>query len=163
MSDAANQDSNVDVSKLQIICAALALVTVAWMAYVVFVTDSLGASQTPVLGAWTILGASLGGVALLLRLYISNMMELSASNKPDEGDEDLPADREKLIAVYKKQFVVSQCLLVAAAFLNINAAFHEHYWASLGVASLLVIGMVAGFPTSTAVEKWVGKRMSRSA
>lgn len=163
MSDAGNQDSSIDVSKLQIICAVLVLATVGWMGYVIFATDSLGADQAPVLGTWTIFGAAFAGIALLLKMFIGNMMELSAANKPDEGDEDLPANKEALVGVYRRQFIVSQFLLASAAFLNIDATFHEHYWASLGVACIMVIAMVAGYPTSTAVERWVGKRMARTA
>jgi hypothetical protein len=158
MNDAGNQDSNIDVSKLQIICAVLVLATVGWMAYVIFGTDALGDQQRPVMGTWTIFGAGLGGVALLLKMFIGNMMELSSSNKPDEGEEDLPADQAKMIGIYNKQFVVSQLLLTSAAWLNIDAT-----WASLGAASILVIGMVAGYPTSSAVEKWVAKRKARTA
>jgi hypothetical protein len=89
------------------------------------------------------------------------MMEISASNKPVEGEDDLPADRKKLFSIYQRQFGVSLLLLTSAACLNIDAPIYDHNWVSLGVSSILIIGMVSMFPTTSEVESWIEKRMKR--
>ena len=153
--------SHIEVANLQYLCAGMVIATVAWMAYVILGTDALGDMHQPVVSTWTIFGAGFAGMAFLLRMFIRNMMEISASNKPGDGEDDLPADRNQLFSIYQRQFGVSLLLLTSAAFLNIDAPFYDHNWVSLGVSSILIIGMVNMFPTSTEVENWIEKRMQR--
>jgi hypothetical protein len=156
-----DNNSKINVANLQILNAIMTLGIVAWMGYVAFGTNALSDPRRPAIAVWTIIGAGFAGIAVLLRLFIANMMELTATTKPEQDEEDLPANREKLISIYQRQSVVSLILFASAAGLNINATFYEHYWASLGVASVLVIGMVALFPSEESAEKWIQKRISR--
>ena len=68
-----------------------------------------------------------------------------------------------LMAVCQTRLIVKLALLEGAAFFNIIALHMEHNWWSLAAAILLMILMLASFPTRSKIVFWVQTQKEMSS
>ena len=61
----------------------------------------------------------------------------------------------EFIALYQVRMIVGLAILEAAAFFNLVAFQLEHHWLSLAATGVLVIFMLANWPTRSKIQSWV--------
>ncbi len=72
---------------------------------------------------------------------------------PDDADE-----LSRMLNTYQLRLIMGLALLEGAAFFNLIALIIEGHWWSLGIALLLVLFMLARFPTHTRIKHWIEAR-----
>jgi hypothetical protein len=85
------------------------------------------------------------------------------SGRPAQGQnaEALKTDAGKLATVYQMQLILGAALTEGAAFFAGVAYLLEKNPIALGLALLLVGGLVARFPTTIRVERWIAEQQER--
>lgn len=61
----------------------------------------------------------------------------------------------QLCGVYQTKMIIGMALLEGVAFLNIVAYMQTLQWWSLGIAGILLFGMLVTFPTGGKVDFWI--------
>jgi hypothetical protein len=68
-------------------------------------------------------------------------------------------DAGKLAATYQLKTIIGAALLEGPAFFALMAYMLEGHWLSLIAAGVLLVGLLAYFPTSDRVQSWVGEQL----
>ena len=74
--------------------------------------------------------------------------EAKRSSSPD-------SETEQLLAVYQTKAITSGAILEGAALGNLTAFLIEGHSYSLAIGLLLMLGILASFPTRQGVEDWL--------
>jgi hypothetical protein len=83
------------------------------------------------------------------------------SQAPRISPEAIPTDADKLAMAYLPQFIVGAALLEGSAFFAGIAYFLGQNPIALGLALLLVGGLILRFPTRHRVQLWVEKQRDK--
>ena len=135
------------VRVMQIIAGALVMGVVTFGLVAVFI---VGAFDEPADGfIISAIAAAFASGAFVMHLVVPGMM--TASSRGDAA----AADESSLYQIYQVRMIVGLAMLEGAAFFNIIATILEHNWWSLAIAGVLVLWMLAMFPTTTRVKHWV--------
>lgn len=70
-------------------------------------------------------------------------------------------DAAKLAAVYQSKTIVAAAVLEGAAFFALVVYMVERHVASLAVAAVLLLGLLAHIPTTASVEGWISDRLGK--
>jgi hypothetical protein len=144
------------VRAMQIIAGALVMGVLA--AGVVFIFMTFGKKQPIPNPFLTYLAAGWGAIAIVLSFVVPGVMggnmrrnsnaspPLSSGNVPPVGP---------LVGRYQTLLIIRLAMLEGAAFFAIFAYFLEANLISLGVAGVLLLVMLASFPTVSRVENWI--------
>lgn len=92
--------------------------------------------------------------------------KIAAETGPPSGDASAqPAgaqtDAAKLAAAYQTKTIVAAAVLEGAAFFALVVYMVERHVASLAVAAVLLLGLLAHIPTTASVEGWISDRLGK--
>jgi len=150
----------------QIIVAALAMGVVTFAVVVVFFVSRGPALKGNLL---TLLAISFAGVALVLGLVIPQL--ITAANRrriaagawqssPNQGP--MPdSDAGRLAMSYPAKLIAGAALFEGGCFFALVAYMLEGQPLSLGVAAVLLLCLLAHFPTLGRVEAWIEEQLRR--
>lgn len=126
---------------MQIIAGALVLGSTLFAVSVLVSFE--GASDT--LELLGMIGLGFAAVAIAVSSIVPGMI-----GKLNEG-----SSTTEHMGVYQTRLIVRLAILDGAAFFNITALQMEHNFWSLGIAGLLMILMLASFPTQSKIALWL--------
>ena len=90
---------------------------------------------------------------IIIRAQLKQAIAAGMHQRPDE-------ERiQECCGIYQTQMIVGFALLEGAAFFNLVAMMVEHCAASIAVVTLLLLLMVAKFPTRDKVSFWVQDKL----
>lgn len=147
------------VRAMQIIAAALIMGVLMFLGVVLVVTAGKLDGQPEMI---TMIAAGFAFLMLVNHFVIPPIIgkaqlkqALAAGMNQKQDDERI----QEYCGVYQTQMIVGFALLEGAAFFNLVAMMMEHCAASIAVVALLLLVMVAKFPTRDKVSFWVQDKM----
>jgi hypothetical protein len=149
------------IRTMQIIAGALIGGVTIFAATAVLET---GALDQPSAGQ-TLASIAAGAVLLVMVPFMVIPGYFSASATNTEIDETLSHEHSELFehcGVYQTRMIIRFALLEGVAFFNTVALIAEHNWWSLAIVGVLVMAMLAMFPTRTKVEYFVEQQQMES-
>ena len=154
------------VRTAQIILGALAagVLTFAVLVLVVFKGEPQANNTL------TTVAVAFGVVDLVLSFLVPSLVAANARRRIADGtwqasqnQGPLPdTDAGKLAMVYQTKMIIGAALLEGGCFLALYAYMSEGHWPGLTVAALLLICLLAHFPTSDRMETWIDEQLRRN-
>ncbi len=155
------QDPKFDASvrRLQIIAAALIMGVLMFLGVVLVATAGKFDGQPEMI---TMIAAGFAFLMLvnhfvippiIVKAQLKQAIAAGMHQKPDEER------TQECFGIYQTQMIVGFALLEGAAFFNLVAMMVEHCAASIAVVTLLLLWMVAKFPTRDKVSFWVQDKL----
>ncbi len=162
---------------LRIIILAMVMGVFMFGAVAVFVRvgasndASVAGDGIPIL---TYIALAFGAMSVLMRLVVPGVIVSASRRKIAGGDFDRSgtcggvassrpaadtADAGKLMTVYVLRTIIAGAILEGACLLAIVAHFVDGSIATIVVAGVLAVGILALLPTWTAVEQWLDDQM----
>ena len=159
------KDLSIAVRTMQIIILALTMGLLSFFAIVCFVMPGGMRGDFGAMPLLTCTGLGLAVTMIGVRWIVLQVMTASARrailrDTPDSdrgsSSSELP-DRAagQLVALYQTRMIVGAALLEGACFFLLVAHMVEHSPWSLAVAIVMILGVVAHFPTPDRVAGWV--------
>jgi amino acid transporter len=149
-------DKNAIVRVMQIIAGALIAGVAAFGVYAAAqgLAEPPDPERTPFLAY---MGAVMTFGMITAALFVPAAIARAGQKPPEarrEPSRGAAADDPDLryYSTYQTMMIVRLALLEGAAFLNLVALLQEHHWWSLALTGLLLLVMLASFPTSSRVE-----------
>lgn len=144
---------------IQIIAAALMLGVMVFLGVVLVITAGRIDGQPEMI---TMIAAGFAFLMLVNHFLIPSIMVKAQLRQAALSGIDQKSEGEKIQAccgIYQTQFIAGFALLEGAAFFNIVALMMEHCVAAIAVVTLLLLVMVAKFPTRDKVSIWVQHKL----
>lgn len=147
------------VRTMQIIAAALMLGVLMFLGVVLVVTQGKLDGHPEMI---TLIAAGFAFLMIVNHFVIPSIIlkaqlkqAIAAGMNQKQDDERI----QQFCGVYLTQLIVGFALLEGAAFFNLVAMLVEHCAASIAVVTLLLLLMVAKFPTRDRVSWWVQDKL----
>ncbi len=150
----------------QIILAALVMGVVMFGVVIVF---GMSGGQPKEGSILTLLAVIVGGANLMLCFVIPQFVIAANRRKIASGTWMSPrnqapvpdSDAGKLAATYQVKMIIGAALLEGGCFLALVAYMTERQSLSLAVAAVLLLCLLAHFPTLGRVEAWIEEQLRR--
>lgn len=134
-----------------------------------FVVMQRGVGGQGTLGVLTLASLGLAATAVPAGFLIGQQVIRSARSRlvpgtwrPVQEQSGCPGTEvEFLVATYQNQLIVGAALLEGACFLALMAYLTESHLASLAVAGMCLLGILARFPTAGGLADWVERQLQR--
>lgn len=160
------QQVAVTVRTAQIILAALVMGVVMFGVVVLFGMPGGQAAQG---SALTLLAVCFAGVDLVLCLLVPNLIAAVHRRKLAAGTwQAAPSrgpvpdtDAGKLAMIYQVKMIIGAAMLEGGCFLALFAYMLERHLPSLVMAAVLLVALLAQFPTYGRVEAWIEEQLRR--
>jgi hypothetical protein len=146
---------------LQIIIASLAAGVTIFLLISLVVGPPGNAPVAALAGLPVLTAISLLFALMVIPLSIVVPTLLTDSRRKQIAKTPPPHDRPELIATYQTQKIVGGALNEGAAFFTAIAYFVERNPVALGLTVLLILGIVARFPTRAKVEEWLEDQLQK--
>jgi hypothetical protein len=140
---------------LQIIIASLAAGVTIFLLISLVVGRPGNAPQAILAGLPVLTAVSLLFALIVIPLSIVVPTLITDSRRKQLVKTPPEQDRHELITTYQTQKIVGGALNEGVAFFTAIAYFVERNPVALGLTLLLILGIVARFPTSSKVEEWL--------
>ncbi len=148
----------------QVVVAALVLGVVAFMLVAFFVAGGLKPLRTEL--TISAIAAIVSVVLIVARFVVPTLMTRKecakiarrtnpASSSDLSGTSVSDGDQEKLLPLFPTRTIVAAAILEGAAFLNLAVFLSEGQVYSLLLAGIMILGIMAGFPTSGRLTSWL--------
>ena len=170
MDENLQEDLSGPVRTMQIIVVALTMGLLSFLAIVCLLPSGGARGDFGVMPLLTCIGLGFAATLIVVRWIVLQIMTAGARRQILRGPSDtgrgkssseLP-DRAagQLIAFYQTRMIVSAALLEGPAFFLLTAHMVERSPWSLAAAIVMILGVVAHFPTRERVAGWVEQQMS---
>jgi hypothetical protein len=100
----------------------------------------------------SLLAAFFAAVAIVVRQVVLGLM--SGRAIPHNNEPTVPAS----LRLFQTRMIVGLALLEGAAFFNLVAFMTEGHWWTLIVVAVLLVWMLASFPTHGRLKQWIEDR-----
>ncbi|QDT53623.1 hypothetical protein Pan44_16460 [Caulifigura coniformis] len=158
----ANGDSGATSAQLRMQTRTIQIVVAALITGVVTFAGFLAVSgefQKPPRGqTLSYVAVAFGALAAVLHVVVPAAIERTSLAKQGVG-----AGPEMLMGTLFTRTIVACAILEGAAFFSLVAFQTEHQLWVLGVTAVLLLLMIAQFPTATRIEHWLETRMMEQA
>ena len=147
------------VRMMQIIAAALIMGVLMFLGVVLLATAGRIDGQPEMI---TMIAAGFAFLMLVNHFVIPPFIVKAQLKQSVGSGNHQKSEEEKILAscgIYQTQLIVGFALLEGAAFFNLVAMMVEHCVASIAVVTLLLLVMVAKFPTRDSVSFWVQDKL----
>jgi len=136
---------------IQIVVAALITGVVAFAGFLAFT----GELQKPARGqTLSYIAVAFGALAAVLHAVVPTVIERAALANQGVG-----AGPEMMMGALFTRTIVACAILEGAAFFSLVAVQTEHQLWVLGVTGVLLLLMLAQFPSATRIQHWLEARM----
>ena len=106
-----------------------------------------------------------GAIALVVPAIIAASQRKKIANgtwQPANRQIPVPdTDAGKLVAIYQLKIIISAAFFEGPAFLALFAYMSEGKLINLGMAGVMLLGLMSQFPTVGRVEAWVEQQLCR--
>jgi hypothetical protein len=144
----------------QIIASSLVIGVLMFAGYVLLVARPIAQAEA---GTLTTIALLLGATAVVLSWVVPRILGSAQRRQIADGtwqpprgqDAEYPTDAARLAAVYQTKLVVGAAILEGACFFALYAYWCEQQTASLAVAGILLLGLLAHVPSAGRVRNWV--------
>jgi hypothetical protein len=151
---------------MQIIVFALCTGVLSFGGFVLFQDRGAEAAQ---LGTLTMSAIGFAALGIVMSVILPGTITAAQRKKVADGtwqpggrQGPAPAsDAGKLAMVYQLKMIISAAFLEAPAFLALMAYMIEGHAVNLGIAGVLLLGLMAHFPTVGRVETWVEHQLGQ--
>ena len=166
LDEQSKQQLAATVRTAQIILAALAMGVVMFGLVVVF---GMPGGQEGKGNTLTLLAVCFAGADLVLCLLVPNLVVAAQRRKLAAGTwQAAPSrgpvpdtDAGKLAMIYQVKMIIGAAMLEGGCFLALTAYMVERQVPSLVMAAVLLVSLLAHFPTYGRVEAWVEEQLRR--